>query len=392
MFPIVERGGLHRTKKDIIIKVMRAPLLFKRSYRRTYVTVEGKNYRELVITTKIHQRKRGRGNKRTDRTPLLIYHLSKMSFTDTMTYYGFQPGEITVIGECVPTEGYSHIALSDNVHLKIANTAFDNLYKRRVIASYLVCLEEYPKFSIRDLLNPNPIYYKTVLGKFTCPANTNGQLLYDNAEKHLATTDSLLDPPTQSQLASIGVIANNIYELMHVVFFNIDRWITNYDPTDLSLKKIGALDQIMSGVVTNINSKQFKVVNRKNAALSPEDVRKIITGSSQYESWLVGNICFRANPTCCNDNYLFSVGTKRFRSLANTETKTKATSTEKRKTGVPLAMLKAHYSNLTVESVCSLPPSSPIVTGEINPYLEICLSTGNILPQKYDYLLVNVFN
>ena len=46
MFAEVERGGLHRIQDGLIIKVMRAPLTFRRSEQFAFVTVEGKGFRE----------------------------------------------------------------------------------------------------------------------------------------------------------------------------------------------------------------------------------------------------------------------------------------------------------------------------------------------------------
>ena len=386
LFPIVERGGLHRTAHDIIIKVMRAPLTFKRSETYTFTTDKGKQYRETVITVKIHQRKRGRGGKRTDRTPLLLYHLTQQPFDKVMLMYGFAPGEITLVSSYEPSEQFSYIKIKENIFLKVLDTAFANINKRRVIASYLTCLEEYPKFDLRNLLDTQLNYYWTVLGKYTYPTNTNGLLLFDNAKKHLETTDTLLDPPAQYQLSQIGINVKDIYELLFVVFFNIDNWIVTYNPTNLYEKKIGALDQIMAPLVTLINNKLFQIVNNKAEGLTQETVKRFASSASQHESWLMGNNAFRANPSICNDCWMLAIGTKRFRSLENTETKGSNTSQN-----MPVALLKAHPSQLVVESLLALPPSAPIRTGEISAFIKID-EDGNIIPPEWAHELDHVFD
>ena len=381
LFPIVERGGLHRTQKDVIIKVMRAPLTFKRSEYYTFVTNKNPTpYRCMVVTVKIHQRKKGRGGKKTDRTPLVLYHLVNLGFYKTMYYYGFKEDEIYITTEIEEeNKEYSFIKLADDIYIKVKDTALQDRFKQRVIASFMMCLEEYPKFTYRDLIATHPIYFKTVLGKYTYPTNINAQLLYDNAEKHLETTKTLLDPPAQYQLASIGIIARDIYELLRIVFFEIDNWIVGYDPTNLYTKKIGALDQIMAPLVSSINTKQFGVINSKNEGLNQDVIKRFVTSASQGENWMMSNPMFRANPTMCNDNWLLSIGSKRFRSLENIENKQGGDNKGGR--NMPVALLKAHPSQLIVESILALPPSSPIISGEINPFLTID-EDGNIEPNE----------
>ena len=352
MFAEVERGGLHRIQDGLIIKVMRAPLTFRRSEQFAFVTVEGKGFREIVPTVKIHQGKRGRG-KRAGVTPIILYHLVEMSFDQTMAYYGFAPGEIQIVPKVEEDEDHYHIEIKEGIYLRVHKDALNDLFKRRVVASYLMCLTEYTRFSLRDLVAPHPIFYKTVLGKYTYPSTTTAQLLYDNAEKHLETTDTLLDPPARYQLSTIDIIVDDIYDLLKEVFYNIDRWIVNYEPTNLFIKKIGSLSQMMAPLVSSINTKQFNVINAKNEGLTRDSVKRFVTTASQGESWMMANAMFRPNPVIYNDNALLSVLTKRFRSLENTETKA-ATGGR----NMPVALLKAHASQLVVESVLSLPPSS----------------------------------
>lgn len=94
---------------------------------------------------------------------------------------------------------------------------------------------------------------------------------------------------------------------------------------------------------------------------------------------MMANSVFRANPTICNDNSLLTVLTKRFRSLENTETKSTTGGRN-----MPVALLKAHPSQLVVESILALPPSAPVVSGEINPMIQVDMETGFfIIPSWY---------
>ena len=106
LFPIVERGGLHHTKNDIIVKVMRAPLSFKRTEEYVIKTLSGITIQERVITAKIHQRSR-RG-KRLARTPAMLYHLAKYGLLGTFSYYNMDPNEIQIVQRHARTQGQFH--------------------------------------------------------------------------------------------------------------------------------------------------------------------------------------------------------------------------------------------------------------------------------------------
>ena len=388
MFPIIERGGLHRTGKDVIIKVMRCPIMCKRTISSSFTTTDAdRAYQETVITVKIHQRQNGRGGKNAVRTPLILYHLVNNSFPDTARMYGFLPGEIGFSGEDFSDDKMASIRVSDSVYIRITRNVLEDQNKRRFIASLLLCFKEYPKFDLTDLRLNDIHYFRTVLGKFTYQASSNGALLYENAVKHLETTDTLLDAPAAYQLAQIGIHASNIYELLLIVFYNLDNWIVGYDPIDLYEKKIGSLEQIMASAVSTINNKMFDIINNKRKGLESSTLANFTKSISLHPDWITKSSCFRINPSIYNDNWLIGIGASRYRSLENTETKNIKKSNHK----VPKNLLLAHPSQLVVESILVNPPSAPIVTGTINPYLQID-HDGNIIRPPWADEIAHVFD
>ena len=74
LLPEVDSGGLHRTKDEIILKVMCAPITLYRSASMTFNTDKGKIYKEVVNQVKIHQGRKGRG-KNACMVPMILYHL-----------------------------------------------------------------------------------------------------------------------------------------------------------------------------------------------------------------------------------------------------------------------------------------------------------------------------
>lgn len=371
----IEPGGLNHAHNEIILKVMCAPIMLYRSATFSFVTDKGRPCTETVNQCKIHQGRRGRG-KNACMVPIILYHLVRMPFYQCMAYYGFQSGEIEIVNRYQPEKDFSYIKIKDNIYLRVADYIINDvneMYKRRVIASYLMCLNEWSQFGIRDLISSSPGYYRVVLGKYTYSqikgADQDKAVMYaENAGKHLATTDTVLDEPARAQLRGIGIDANDIYDFLYIAFYNMDKWLVSYSPCDLYNKKIGSLEKTLSPLVSRINRTLFDLVNTKKPELKSENVKKAISRCSQMENWITASK-FRANPSFCNDNQLITILAKRERSFENTEIVNNK-STKKAGKMKP-SQLKAHPSHLVVESIMALTESKPITAGEINYFLEI---------------------
>ena len=394
LFPEVDSGGLHRAKDEIILKVMSAPITLYRGESFTFRTDKGKIFKEVVNQVKIHQGRKGRG-KNACVVPMLLYHLVYRQFDNCMSYFGFAPGEIQIVQEYKPEPEYSYVKIVEQIYLRVSDEALQNMYKRRVIASYLMCLNEWSHFNYRDLVSSNLMYYRVVLGRYTYSqirgTDPNKAVMYaDNAGKHLATTDTILDEPSKAQLRTIGINVDNIYEFLHIAFYKMDEWLVNYSPCDLYDKKIGSHDSLLAPLVYSINKKLFSLVNAKDAELKKNTVRSYIKKCSQMENWIATNSVFRANPSFCNDNKLITIIGKRFRSLENVETSGRSRS-NKKTTVMTNSLLKAHPSHLVVESIVSLPESSPVVTGEINGNLQIDRN-GQIIKPPIADTIANIYH
>ena len=384
IFPIVDRGSVHRKTNELAVIVLRAQLRFRRSIQANFVTEDGREFNETLITAKIHQKKITGGKNAAERLPLVLYHLARFPFFDVLRMYGFADNEFQVVSQCEPDNTSAFIKIKEDYYIKVPNESLKDMNKRRFIVSYLEILHFLPRYEIRDLYAKDGHYYKTVLGKYTFPTCTNAGTMYDGAVKHLETTDTVLDLPTKYQLSLIGIHVTDIYELLLKIFFNIDNWLIGHDQTDLFHKKIGSLEKILSGVVTKLNTQLFQVINNRKEGITSETINRFTRSVSQDESKIVRTESFRANPQICNDNWLIAIGAQRYRSMQNTETASLESKNKKSGKQVPKDLLKAHPSHLVIESILHLPPSNPIASGSINLFVQIDDDGNFIKPPWYN--------
>ena len=380
-FALVEKGGMHRIDDEVLLQVMRAKLKFWRRDRETFVTTDGRTFREVNVTCKIHQK----SSAKRKYPPLLVYSLATIgSFDKTMEFYLGKPGIIQLTTTPKEEKGYTYIEVKPDIFLKVTEEGLTDQAVRRVITSLVVIYRFHGKFSVKDL--QDVYYYRVAVGKWTYPTVSDNELLYKNAVNHLNMNESMLDMSAKIQHRSIGIKADTMDELLRQAFHDIDKWISSYQGNNLYQKKLGALDQMMSGLVRSFNTKLFNSIINSKTGLTRENVNKLMM-AGMYKSWISTSPMYRGRPIRYNDNYLLTIGAKRFRSTENDEMGgTKSTKSE-----LPKSVLLAHPSQMVVESILCYPSSAPIESGSINPFLQID-DDGNVIPPEWAHEIETIFD
>lgn len=399
-FPIVEKGGVNRTDNGtVIVKVMRVPITFGRrpNDKVRIVSTSGNVYPELLVTVKIHQG--SNSGKKGDHIPLVLYHFCKLGYIQTMKKYKMDPKDVS-LSEVFDNKDkvYDYFALTDGGrYLKVKRDILSDCYKRRMVLSLYRIFAEIPEFGPADVFGDDPSYYCAVLGKFIGSKDMNmAKLLLPNALKHLQMTDPMLDLVAKDQLRYVGCEANDVYDLLYWMYFNIDDQLITYDPTDLFDKKIESLDNLAGRPARNIAYAQYGIINSKKATLDERTVENFCKKASQRPSWIAidennrSSKVFRPNPAAYNDNFILTIGLKRCLSLESIA----SSSSRKKKSGsknkTSPFLLRAHPSQLIVTALLDIPASSPVETGSMSPYVEID-EDGNIIKPDYASELSEVF-
>lgn len=387
LFPIVEKGGVNVTDSHtIIVKVMRIPITFGRrsSDKVQLEAISGNQYWDLLVTVKIYQ---GAVSKKGERIPLILYHLCRKGFDQTLELYKCKRGSITVTDIAdVKDQKNEYFILPNGLYLKADRQQLEsNVYFKRMVLSLFKIYLENTEFTPGDVLGDATTYYCTTLGKYIGSKNRDvpvNMLVLNNAWKHLDMTDLMLDGVAKKKLESVGIKVNDTYDLLHHMFFNIDKLIVSYNPINLYDKMIGSLDQLMGGIIRDISKQQYMIINSKRGAqMTAEVVKTFCKKASQRASWIGTTPVFRPEPSVYNDNWLLTVGAKRFLSLDSIESQY-GHGGKRRATKTPPHLLKAHPSQLDVTSILDIPASNPIATGSINPYLKTD-DEGNIVRPEY---------
>lgn len=400
-FLIVEKGGVNRTDNGtIIVKVMRAPFTYGRrpTDKLRLISQSGRVYLEQLITVKIHQG--SNSGKKSEQIPLVLYHFCKLGYPQTMKLFNMDPNDVTITTTFDAKDPeYEYFLMPDGQRfMKVKTEILKDCYKLRMVLSLYRIYVEIPQFDLDNVFSDDPTYYRTVLGKFISSRDTSlNKLLLPNANKHLDMTDPMLDLVAQEQLTHVGCHVKDIYELNWWMYYHIDDLLISYDPTNMFDKKIESLDQLAARVARKVAYAQYNIINSKKATLDAKTVEQFCKRCSLRDNWISSDDnsrsskVFRPNPSVYNDNWLISIGAKRSLSM---ESVTAAGSKSKKgsKSKTSPFLLKAHYSHLIVTTILDIPASNPVVTGSINPYIEILHGVGNILIPWYAKEIEKIFN
>jgi hypothetical protein len=289
---------------------------------------------------------------------------------DTELYFSEEPVMNAASKECFYCKQKCYLIVDRQKFL-------NDVHVRRVVASLLYMLKFFStgsdSYNIDMLLDPSNDYWRVILGKYCYGMHTNYAVAISNANLHLASVSTYLDIMTKRSLDRLGIPCENIYEMFYQVFINLDSWLVNHQPNNLYDKKIGVLESLLSEVVKS-TFHNFYDQSRRQKVLTEKSVEKLLKMSQKTVSRIYTCSMVRSNPSIYNDNWLLSIGGKKVRERANQNKSTRGTNLLKS------AEHKLHPSMCVVESIMTIPSSSPGVAGTINPFCEIDREDGAILP------------
>lgn len=371
---IIERI-IYRTQDCIVIKVMRSPMHFWRTEQYSYVSMEGKSFYDTIITVKVHYKSRKR-SKNDIKTALMLYPLCTRGFAGTLDAFGVSQKDMYLSESYIHVDGYMAFRCRDDVYLNVNESLMSQVTIRRMVASMVYLFSFFTFYTFADLFDLENSAYKIMLGRAIFGPKYKTSLACSQASTHLESLATYLDPITKMELAKQGVICDDIHDLFVNVFSHLDEWLINHAPNDLYEKKVGVLELLMVDLTKAIFTRCYTTLQRQKN-LNDKAVRSLfrmpnskITGI--YKSSLVRGI------TCYNDNELLSLMGKKVRQAANQDSTNKKT--------VNLITAKEHRFHTSfpvVESILSIPSSSPGVSGSINPYVEITRGDGCFVKPDY---------
>jgi len=372
LFVIIERVIDRVDDTTVTIKVARAQLRFLRLLEQPIELTSGVVYREKVPTAKIHL---GRGSRKRDKkphlVPIVLYHLCEYGLEGTLRRYGFPDHAVTFWTKLQDDPEFAAARLQSGMYLAVRKDQLASLTKRRVVASLICMLNKGPKYRPELLYSAKCEWFKQALGEYITSLDSETQI-YQQAMDHLASNRTMIDPAAKSSLAAVGLESEDLNELLFHAFYKLDEWLAVSNPNDLFARQLGSISLLLAEYLRKVMSKQFNCMRRGTVTslVISGFMRQISTSAKYVKGWAL-----RTVGDASSDNWLLTIGGKRVRTFKPME---RAGSKESAMQGVPSVLTVPHYSELIVYSIFAMSAKTPLVSGSINPFVQID-EDGNFL-------------
>ena len=400
-FYIMDRGGMTRSverqgatsrKPDqVALQVMRVILKFNREKQVSIKTLNNTAYVEHPITAHIHHG--SKGHKKN--TPIILLNLANEGLQNTIIRYGLK-NLISITDKLDLNDNYEYIGIPNGLFIKVdRKTLLGELQNpittklKRFIINLKDIYEFYTDYDITRIYDIG--YYIIALGAWIHPSpnsNTGGvasQHLYKHAAEFLEMNKTIIDPIWHEKHRSIGIEYESIDDLMKFMFDHIDELILDYknNNNNLLMKQLAGADSFLTKIINVFNKRTFSILNAKSKQ-RPLNIGVAMRHIS-FTKTVRDNEVFYSAPMFYSDNLLAVLG-KRYIAFGGPNKKRSS------KNRPPEDLLVVHYSYPYVCSPFTFPSSNPIVTGSINPYLQIDMKHGNIKEPWFIDELKEIYN
>lgn len=394
--------------KIIFINILTAKYSFTRSYFS--VMINDNYHRVSVVNTELYKNQVKKLEDTTKaNTTVMHYLLANYGYSKTMQMLlGFVPQPVYDYGKKdkiifrstgnVPQGYYRNKQLYQPTNIKFL--VDEDKYNENVLyclGNMYYILDNFPDSITIDELD-NTVVWKRLLGEIIHSGNHGLHYLNEKIGAHFNDLNSNFDTITVNKLRDIDVTANNLMELLGIIFKNFNSWIMNNESRSLYYNKtyevesfvLSHLTSRITRIVLDINKEELRINGGKLESKTVDKIFKkyFVTRaifSLKKEKQYVGSIEYSGDHLYFKNTSMVVQQESDFINVNNPDT-----NTSERK--------KIVASMVTVGSILGLSKKNPTPLIRANPYVNIDYATGTILPhpeyndiiEKTDRLLANI--
>lgn len=387
---------------SVFVRLLRDKLIFKRLYHSLVVNdVRETNY---VIWSQIHRKVNDKKVEKTTKAETCLSHylFAQFGFTETFRLYaGFVPviGLAEINEETYPRDEWVICSSSKikpkthmssfyeptEIRLAIPAEFWTQITKALVIGFFYV-VDHFPERLQVSYLD-NITLWRVLLGHIIFSGAFGEGNLYGKVSEHFNSLDDYVDTVVIDKLRENGYHIQSFYDLLALIMSNFNNFVLDNTSSTLSMygKSLEVLYYMLYDITAGMFNANFalgKIASKR--PLTFIDVRETLNKHLRPRAVLnlaSGKIITEAVSYSGDHKYmkLTSKITEQESSPGATRGKSKrhVLGTDKH---IDPSMVEAG-------SILFLPKSNPTPTNKINPFINIDLATGTILPNpKFDEL------
>jgi len=366
-------------KDGISIKVTQSPLIFNNRNVSSIKSIDGKEYFDVIMTSKIHRKKSKRSKKEIDQT-IIHYLLSKYGFYGTINLFGFTQEDMDFVENVDDNEEYEFFQIKapkkkdkkGGIYIKAKKELLKNneIFKR-ILVNINYVLSAFKKYTLENIIGPySADFFRFLLGKIINGRNVHKVMIIEYMNKHFHSLDYYLDNMIKETFRSEGIILNDIFDLLVYIFKNFDKIQHEFRNNNLYKKKVVVFNIILSKIIIESIYDNFYRFENNNNTKRENDIKRAFKISPKRINAMYNMKNIRLNSAYYNDNILLSIlshVTKNFSSGINHKKSGKG----KSNVNLNSSYNYFHYSIPANESLIGFSSSNPTASCIINPFAQI---------------------
>lgn len=381
---------------NVFVRLLRDKIIFKRSYHT--VIVDGIKDTTHVVWSKIYRRS-SKDSKVPPTTKAMTttahYLFAKFGFSGTFQKYcGFTPvvGEADINENTYPNTDWVIVESSQvkpksyigdfyeptKLRLAIPKNKWDSLTKNLVVGFFYV-VDHFPNRFFATSLDKT-FTWMVLLGHIVFSGHYGENRLHSSIEEHFNSLNDYVDGIITEKLAESGYRVNDFYDLLALIVKEFNNLVLESETSSLSMfgKSLEVLYYVMYDITAGIFKVNFslsKLTGKR--AITDKDVIKVFNKNMKPRSiyGLINGKVITESLSYSGDNMYAKVTSK----ITEQESSSGA-SRGKSKRLVVGEDKHIDISMVEAGSVLYLSKSNPSPTNRINPYVNIDIQTGTILP------------
>lgn len=414
VMPVLSDKVISIGDKIIFINILTAKYSFTRTYFSIQVQQPGQTSgvfnRVSIVNTELYKNQVKKLEDTTKaNTTVMHYLLANYGFTKTMNMLlGFVPkpmydysktDKVVLSSTGNAPHGYirnKQLYQKTSIKFVVDEDKYneDVLY---VVGNLFYIIDNFPEAISIDELD-NTLIWKRLLGEIIHSGNHGLAYLSEKINAHFNDLNSSFDTITIGKLRDIGVDSNNLIGLLGVIFKQFNNWIMNAEVRSLYHNKtyeiesfiLSHLTSRITRIVLDINKEELRINNEK---LDSKIVDKIFKKyfvtraifSLKKDKQYVTSIEYSGDHLYPKNTAMVVQQESDFVNINNADVNT----SERKKIVASMA---------TVGSILGLSKKNPVPVVRLNPYVNIDLATGSVLPhpvfnniiEETDRLLANI--
>lgn len=251
-----------------------------------------------------------------------------------------------------------------------------------VIGNLFYIIDNFPDRLLMDYFD-DTIVWKRLLGEIIHSGKNSLFHLDEKIGAHFNDLNSRFDNVTTDKLSDVDVQADTLVDLIYVIFERFNNWIMTASPRSLYGNKtyevesfaLANLTSSVTRIVLDINKEELRI---NKGILEQKTIDKIFKKYFKTKKVfsLKNEKLFVTSIEYCGDHlYPKNVAMIVQQEADSIDVKAKSTNTSERK--------KISASMATVGSILGLSKGNPTPVVRLNPYVNVDIATGTVLPNPH---------